>query len=61
MLFQNLPKKLEVGRYHSLVVSNEDFPEELEITAVGPKGEVMALRHKNVSCSRCSVSSRSIL
>ena len=46
LLFQNLPKKLEVGRYHSWVVSNENFPEELEITAVGPKGEVMALRHK---------------
>ena len=46
VLFHNLPKKLEVGRYHSWVVSNEDFPEDLEITAVGPKGEVMALRHK---------------
>ncbi|HAR72052.1 MAG TPA: aminodeoxychorismate/anthranilate synthase component II [Flavobacteriaceae bacterium] len=46
VLFHNLPKKLEVGRYHSWVVSNEDFSEELEITAVGPKGEIMALRHK---------------
>lgn len=46
VLFHNLPKKLEVGRYHSWVVSNEDFPEKLEITAIGPKGEVMALRHK---------------
>ena len=46
VLFHNLPKKLEVGRYHSWVVSNEDFPGELEITAIGPKGEIMALRHK---------------
>ena len=46
VLFHNLPKKLEVGRYHSWVVSNEDFPVDLEITAVGPKGEIMALRHK---------------
>ena len=46
ILFNNLPKELEVGRYHSWVVSNEDFPEELEITAIGPKGEIMALRHK---------------
>lgn len=46
VLFNNLPKKLEVGRYHSWVVSNENFPEELEIIAVGPKGEIMALRHK---------------
>ncbi|WP_312556285.1 anthranilate synthase component II [Empedobacter brevis] len=46
ILFKNLPQNLEVGRYHSWVVSNENFPEELEITAVGPKGEIMALRHK---------------
>lgn len=45
-LFNNLPKELEVGRYHSWVVSTENFPEDLEITAVGPKGEIMALRHK---------------
>ncbi|WP_413531590.1 anthranilate synthase component II [Empedobacter brevis] len=46
VLFQNLPKELKVGRYHSWVVSNDDFPEKLEITAVGSKGEIMALRHK---------------
>ena len=46
ILFKNLPEDLEVGRYHSWVVSNENFPEDLEITAIGPKGEVMALRHK---------------
>ena len=46
ILFNNLPKELEVGRYHSWVVSPESFPEDLEITAVGPKGEIMALRHK---------------
>ena len=46
VLFQHLPAQLEVGRYHSWVVSNEDFPDELEITAIGPKGEIMALRHK---------------
>lgn len=46
ILFKNLDLNLKVGRYHSWVVSNENFPEDLEITAVGPKGEVMALRHK---------------
>lgn len=46
ILFNNLPKELEVGRYHSWVVSPENFPEDLEITAFGPKGEIMALRHK---------------
>lgn len=46
ILFKDLAPNLKVGRYHSWVVSNENFPSDLEITAVGPKGEVMALRHK---------------
>lgn len=46
LLFENLPQKLEVGRYHSWVVSPENFPESLEITALGPHNEIMALRHK---------------
>ena len=45
-LFKGLEKELEVGRYHSWVVSNEDFPEELEITSVDENGQIMSLRHR---------------
>lgn len=45
-LFRNLPEKIEVGRYHSWAVNNENFPEELEITAVDNDGMIMALQHK---------------
>ena len=45
-LFEGLPEEFEVGRYHSWVVSNEDFPEELEITAQDDNGFIMALQHK---------------
>lgn len=45
-LFDGLPEEFEVGRYHSWVVSNEDFPDELEITAQDDNGFIMALRHK---------------
>ena len=45
-IFDNLPFYMTVGRYHSWVVSECNFPLELKITARGPKGEVMALRHK---------------
>lgn len=45
-LFENLPNELEVGRYHSWVVSNENFPKELEITAEDDNGMIMALQHK---------------
>ena len=46
-LFFGLDKEIEVGRYHSWVVSNHDFPEVLEITSVDENGEIMSLRHKN--------------
>ena len=45
-LFENLPNELEVGRYHSWVVSKENFPGELEITAEDENGMIMALQHK---------------
>lgn len=45
-LFKGLPKKIEVGRYHSWVVDKKGFSDKLEITAESPEGEIMALRHK---------------
>jgi anthranilate synthase component 2 len=45
-LFENLPDELEVGRYHSWVVSKENFPDELEITAEDDNGYIMGLQHK---------------
>ena len=48
-LFAGLPKRIEVGRYHSWVVSKEGFPDCLEITAVSDEGQIMALRHKELN------------
>ena len=46
-IFKGIKSPCEVGRYHSLVVAQESFPEVLEITARTDKIEmVMALRHK---------------
>lgn len=45
-VFNNLPEEIEVGRYHSWIVSRESFPDDLEITAEDEKGYIMALRHK---------------
>lgn len=44
-IFENLPQKLEVGRYHSWVV-HEDLPNCLEATSFDENGQVMSLRHK---------------
>ena len=46
-VFKDLNNPLNVTRYHSLVVSKENLPEELEITALTKEGEIMGLRHKN--------------
>lgn len=45
-IFSGLPEKIEVGRYHSWIVNKDDFPKELEITAIDEDGEIMALAHK---------------
>ena len=46
LIFKNLPKKIDVGRYHSWAVNPENFPKELEITAIDNDGMIMALQHK---------------
>lgn len=45
-LFTGLPPEIEVGRYHSWVISEEGFPKELEITARDANNFIMALQHK---------------
>ena len=45
-LFEGLGKQILVGRYHSWVVSNNNFPTCLEITAESEEGQIMALRHR---------------
>ena len=46
LLFDGLGNNFEAGRYHSWAVSQENFPEVLEVTALDDSGEIMALRHK---------------
>jgi anthranilate synthase/aminodeoxychorismate synthase-like glutamine amidotransferase len=44
-LFEGLPTPLEGGRYHSLIVELEDGG-PLDVTAVSPDGEIMAVSHR---------------
>lgn len=45
-LFEGLPARIEVGRYHSWILSDQNFPEELEITARDDNNYIMAIQHK---------------
>ncbi|MBF6654593.1 anthranilate synthase component II [Flavobacterium columnare] len=47
VLFRDLPAEFEVGRYHSWVVTNENFPADLEVTSVDDNGQIMSLKHKS--------------
>lgn len=46
VLFKNLPKQFNVGRYHSWVINANDLPNCLEITAIDQNQNAMAIRHK---------------
>lgn len=45
-LFNRLPERFPVGRYHSWVVDAKTMPNTLEVTAKSDEGLVMALKHK---------------
>jgi anthranilate synthase component II len=45
VLFKDLPSEFEVGRYHSWVVNNDNFPNELIITSIDGNGQIMSLKH----------------
>lgn len=44
-IFSGLPLEIEVGHYHSWIVSENNFPECLKITSIDNKGRIMSLRH----------------
>ncbi len=60
-LFRGLPRKLNVGRYHSWVVAKDSIPDSLVVTAVDDSGEVMALRHRTFSVCGVQFHPESIL
>ena len=45
-VFAGLPQGLQAGRYHSLAATR--VPEELEVSARTPDGEVMGVRHREL-------------
>ena len=45
-VFAGLPEPFDAGRYHSLAATR--VPDELEVTARTPDGEVMGVRHRTL-------------
>jgi anthranilate synthase component 2 len=46
LLFKGLPENFKIGRYHSWVISEHDFPSELEVIARTADGQIMGVRHR---------------
>jgi len=47
-VFEGLPQRFKVGRYHSLFARKETFPACLEVTAESEDGVIMGVRHRDL-------------
>lgn len=60
-IFAGIPNDFEAGRYHSLIVSRDAWPDELEVSATSPDGLVMGLRHRKLPVEGVQFHPESIL
>ncbi|MBP2292139.1 anthranilate synthase [Azospirillum rugosum] len=60
-LFEGLPERLTVGRYHSLVARRDRLPEDLRVTAETADGLVMAVEHRRLPVAAVQFHPESIL
>jgi len=60
-VFEGLPPKFQVGRYHSLFARREVFPGCLEVTAETEDGVIMGVRHKDLPIEAVQFHPESIL
>lgn len=60
-ILNGLPQEIAVGRYHSWIINKENFPKDLEITAVDENGYIMALQHKTYNVQGVQFHPESVL
>lgn len=48
-IFADIPNPFEATRYHSLVINRDNLPECLEVSAWTEEGEIMGVRHRELS------------
>ena len=61
IIFKNIPKTFEAGRYHSWMVEKNNFPDCLKITSVDDQNRIMSLRHKKQDVSGVQFHPESVL
>lgn len=60
-ILKGLADTEEVGRYHSWIADNKNFPSELEVTATDENGYIMALQHQQYDVQAVQFHPESVL
>ncbi|HOK50957.1 MAG TPA: aminodeoxychorismate/anthranilate synthase component II [Bacteroidales bacterium] len=60
-IFEGVPEIFDAGRYHSWIVSRNQLPDCLEVTAIDKQGQIMAARHKTYDVKGVQFHPESIL
>ncbi len=60
-VFEGLPERFKVGRYHSLFAERSTFPHSLEVTAETDEGVIMGVRHRELPIEGVQFHPESIL
>lgn len=60
-IFKGIPQNVEIGRYHSLIISRDGLPDCIEVTAELESGMIMAVRHKEYDINGMQFHPESIL
>jgi len=60
-VFDGLPRRFTVNRYHSLSIERSSCPAQLEITAWTDDGEIMGVRHRELAIQGVQFHPESIL
>ena len=50
-VYQGLPERFSVVRYHSLVIERSSLPSMLDVTSSADDGEIMGVRHRDLAAS----------
>ncbi|HEY4972348.1 MAG TPA: aminodeoxychorismate/anthranilate synthase component II [Steroidobacteraceae bacterium] len=60
-VFDDIPAGCEVGRYHSLIAEPDSMPAQLEVSARTAEGEIMGVRHRQLSVEGVQFHPESVL
>ena len=60
-VFEGLSNPFQAGRYHSLIAERDRIPPALEVTAWTPEGEIMGVRHRELTVEGVQFHPESVL